>query len=48
MSNAPSVGPAQTSATTILNIIDEKSLIDVRSGTGKKEIEKGEIEFKDV
>lgn len=34
MSNAPSIGPAQESATKILDIIDEKSLIDVREGKG--------------
>ena len=36
MSNCPSIGSAQESASKILNIIDEKSLIDVRDGVGIK------------
>ena len=32
MANAPAAGPAQESASKILGIIDEKSLIDVRKG----------------
>jgi ATP-binding cassette subfamily B (MDR/TAP) protein 1 len=48
LSNAPSVGKARESASTIFTITDEKSLIDVRNTEGVKEVKRGEIEFVNV
>jgi ATP-binding cassette, subfamily B (MDR/TAP), member 1 len=45
ISSAPSVGKAKEAAKKIFGIVDEKSKIDTREEKGKKEIERGEIEF---
>jgi ATP-binding cassette subfamily B (MDR/TAP) protein 1 len=45
LSSAPSIGKAKAAASTIFEIIDEKSKIDTRTDEGEKVIKNGEIEF---
>jgi ATP-binding cassette subfamily B (MDR/TAP) protein 1 len=48
VSHAPSASKAKESANKVFAIVDEPSLIDVRSTEGIKKIERGEIEFDQV
>ena len=48
LSHAPSIGKAKSAAVKIFDIIEEESKIDVRSTTGEKIIQRGEIELRNV
>lgn len=43
MAGAPSVGKSRQAANRVFDVIDEKSLCDVRDKRGVKKIENGEI-----